>query len=55
MIEMYRIYKYFIRKIDRIGFFEKIIDKNLSMSFFFLLGGKCILIRFRKESVFFSL
>lgn len=51
---MHRTQKYCTRKIDRIGPFEKIIDKNPSMSYLSLSGGKCTLIRLRKESVFSS-
>lgn len=52
MIEMHRTYKYFTGKNWQNLPLERIIDKNLSMSYLSLSGGKCTLIRLRKKSVF---
>lgn len=52
MIEMHRTYKYFTGKNWQNLPLERIIDKNPSMSYLSLSGGKCTLIRLRKKSVF---
>lgn len=52
MIEMHRTYKYFTGKNWQNLPLERIIDKNPSMSYLSLSGGKGTLIRLRKESVF---
>lgn len=52
MIEMLRTYKYFTGKNWQNLPLERIIDKNPSMSYLSLSGGKCTLIRLRKKSVF---